>query len=759
MDSGVDEPLIGATHSTEEPSTRLSDLNHDQHDDQAPDHIEPLLEAAHTAERPVTQPSGLHHDESDLEDLEDERLIGATNSNDGSSTPSGDSNHRQHYRQAPEGMPALLSSPHTTLHNTIPRVPVGSSPRPAIHTPAQSRSRSKTNLFKSWWLEMIASLFFLIVVGAVVATLYPHQGKPLPQWRYHISVNALISIYAVVLKTAIMFVVAEGLGQLKWSWYYSDHPLHDLLRYDEASRGALGSVKLLWRLGFGHPLASWGALITIALLAVDPFTQQALTYYDCSTSLDGQQATLPRTNFFMPPGEHTGALEESIMPPIQNAINAGLFSPGVGVGFDCSSGNCTFPDSYNSLGYCSHCDDISDTLSFVQVCYNISGDPSKAIDCQANLSMNVTSTLPSGLSVTVSAASGGSPDISTMGCTPYGGVEFIMGKLGTLADANLAGSVYGCNSTQKNSTWSCRGYGAASCTLTPCIRSYAATQVTAGRLSETQTDSSGLAQWSIGMGNNQVPLYGLVDRECLSAHEWDSLASVGYDLRGPGRWLAYNVTFDATLGTTPDAPFPQSLLAHQCLYLVDLIFHGSLWEDYLDEYFHGTIQGELDEDSQFEIYSGPQNLQAIYNFGDVGFRRIDDIFHNISDSLTTYIRQNGQANHSEPVRGQVNHYATCLRVRWAWLAFPAALIAMTFIFFVLIVISTRTTKAGIWKSSPLALIFHGLFAPNAGEVEQEHIDRLNDLHGMDQVAKGVIVRLDWKDDILSFVELKKGQTK
>jgi hypothetical protein len=57
------------------------------------------------------------------------------------------------------------------------------------------------------------------------------------------------------------------------------------------------------------------------------------------------------------------------------------------------------------------------------------------------------------------------------------------------------------------------------------------------------------------------------------------------------------------------------------------------------------------------------------------------------------------------------------------------------------------------------LIFHGLFAPNAGEVEQEQIDRLNDLHGMDQVAKGVIVRLDWKDDILSFVEIRKGQTK
>ena len=85
---------------------------------------------------------------------------------------------------------------------------------------------------------------------------------------------------------------------------------------------------------------------------------------------------------------------------------------------------------------------------------------------------------------------------------------------------------------------------------------------------------------------------------------------------------------------------------------------------------------------------------------------------------------------------------------------------MTFIFFVLIVISTaQTTKAGIWKSSPLALIFHGLFGPNADEVEQEHIDRLNDLHGMDQVAKGVIVRLDWKDDILSFVELRKGETK
>ena len=62
-------------------------------------------------------------------------------------------------------------------------------------------------------MEIGACLLFMIAFVAIIATLYPHQGKPLPEWPFQISINALVSIYVVVLKTTIIFVTAEGLGR------------------------------------------------------------------------------------------------------------------------------------------------------------------------------------------------------------------------------------------------------------------------------------------------------------------------------------------------------------------------------------------------------------------------------------------------------------------------------------------------------------------------------------------------------------------
>lgn len=61
-------------------------------------------------------------------------------------------------------------------------------------------------------MEIGACLLFIIAFVAIIATLYPHQGKPLPDWPFQISINALVSVYVVVLKTTIIFVTAEGLG-------------------------------------------------------------------------------------------------------------------------------------------------------------------------------------------------------------------------------------------------------------------------------------------------------------------------------------------------------------------------------------------------------------------------------------------------------------------------------------------------------------------------------------------------------------------
>ena len=70
---------------------------------------------------------------------------------------------------------------------------------PSTATP----TRRHALVFANWWLEIGACCLFIIALVAIFATLYPHQGKPQPQWPYGISVNSLIAIYVVVFKSAV----------------------------------------------------------------------------------------------------------------------------------------------------------------------------------------------------------------------------------------------------------------------------------------------------------------------------------------------------------------------------------------------------------------------------------------------------------------------------------------------------------------------------------------------------------------------------
>ena len=83
-----------------------------------------------------------------------------------------------------------------------------------------------------------------------------------------------------------------------------------------------------------------------------------------------------------------------------------------------------------------------------------------------------------------------------------------------------------------------------------------------------------------------------------------------------------------------------------------------------------------------EVLRGPQILQTIYNYGDVSFNRVNSTFQNISDSITSFFRQNSFSKYSNPAKGVVIHDQTCLSVRWAWLAFPSILVLLTLIFFI-----------------------------------------------------------------------------
>jgi len=261
-----------------------------------------------------------------------------------------------------------------------------------------------------------------------------------------------------------------------------------------------------------------------------------------------------------------------------------------------------------------------------------------------------------------------------------------------------------------------------------------------GLFYESAVSDSGFNMWGMSLntlGNRGLHYLAIVDTECLTPSERSSLVGEGYVMHPNARWLPYNLTFDPTM--VSNSSYPSSMLSNGCLYAYDQYLGMSLWSNYLTGFLNGTIYGFRDANGQIDRISGPQNLQTIYNYGNITFDRVNSTLHNISDSMTTLVRQNGQTNHSKPALGVVMHNDTCLEVRWGWLALPAILVLLTIIFFTAMVIEARPTgeRAQIWKSSPLAFIFHGLEDPN-----RLHENRsLEEVSEMERTARGITVRL------------------
>jgi hypothetical protein len=106
-------------------------------------------------------------------------------------------------------------------------------------------------------------------------------------------------------------------------------------------------------------------------------------------------------------------------------------------------------------------------------------------------------------------------------------------------------------------------------------------------------------------------------------------------------------------------------------------FVESLWEEYLNDFLHSTLTTTIYDYAVLEDLSGPQSLQALYDNGNTSYVIIEEAFENMSESLTNYMRLNGQVNQSVTVTGQVLHYATCLNVQWGWIALPAVVVLGT----------------------------------------------------------------------------------
>ena len=578
-------------------------------------------------------------------------------------------------------------------------------------------------VFSIWWLEMVCCAIFSGAFLAIVATIYSYEGRPLPEWPYHLTINTLIAIYVVILKAALLLVTAQGLGQLKWRWFDRDRPLKHLTNFDAASRGALGSLTLLWMLKGRHIIASCGALITVAALLIDPFAQQVISTYQCMLDVQSSQATIPRTNLFSESGPHVGAGETALPIDLQKTINAGIFNPGTSVAFGCPSGNCTFPDVYHSVGYCSSCNDITSYLLVIDEI--VPGGPN-----YTNVSLpGYWQEYPGGggtfwsppVTAILNGTDTGSGNATYDSNTAYLTMDYFAGAV-VASQINNPLSTSCSNGSQTR--WGCAAgaasrAGAANCTIVPCVRSYKAS-IEGGSLSEEVASPNNLWTWdTLNFDPADLSLKATINLACLPLSTRTQLSKLDFKLEENG-WLSTpNLTTIYTGSSnfptagywvpSMDETFPNISIPAECVYLYDAVLTDRGIQTFLNTYLNGTV-GISPQNGYSYDYAGAAQLLAIYNESYLSFEDLSSIFANISDSLTTHIRQNGVQNFSTPVHGTVLHEQTCVHVRWAWLAYPAVLVGLTLIFLTGMIFETRMGdgRSHDWKSEPLALMFHRL---------------------------------------------------
>jgi len=99
-----------------------------------------------------------------------------------------------------------------------------------------------------WLYEILSLGLALISLVVLVAILVVYDTQPMPAWVGGLTLNTVISIVSLTFRFGLMVPVGACISQLAWiGLAQGERPLHDVVRYDWASRSPWGSAALLFR--------------------------------------------------------------------------------------------------------------------------------------------------------------------------------------------------------------------------------------------------------------------------------------------------------------------------------------------------------------------------------------------------------------------------------------------------------------------------------------------------------------------------------
>jgi hypothetical protein len=616
--------------------------------------------------------------------------------------------------------------------------------------PTSIRCSNYAGIVRIWWLEILGCFLFCGALLALIITVSKYAGQEPFHWRYGISINTLLAIYSIILRGAVFFVMASGLSQLKWSWYRRERRLQDMTRYDNASRGPFGAIVLLFTLRDRQLVASLGALVTVGTLLVEPFVQGLISIQTCDLVSANINASVARINYFEE-AAFPGQDETSVNVGLQNAISLGLYTPGSPANFECATGNCSFTKPYSSVGYCGSCVDLTNNLTiqiipdiqdtYYTVIYNISL-PQIASD-NGSTWIHVGDDIQSGVFST----------------TSYGNITDVVVGFDTSSNGICVGNPGNISVVPQKYTWPCdifetpgsiiTAVGAARCTLAPCIKTY--TAIVVNSILKEEVTATEMFDDDDGL-EGTLPCSGWVypsqkiDVGCLSSSERDALTQDGANFTGAS-WIT-NATQITSYSDDTEcwyefvAHYTNVTISGDCIYGYDLVALQSL-----EAALNGWLTGSLSY-SENGLPDGPAQLQTLYNGGNLTFDRLNETWHNISDSITKYMREleapndAGGSSYRTPAIGEVHFTQSCIQPQWAFITYPIVIVVLSLVFFAAMLLeSSFGQPRQDWKSSPLALMFHGLDQRTI-EPEDSHVPQSRD---MERFAKATAVQMRYTD--------------
>ncbi|SLM34292.1 hypothetical protein LPUS_03036 [Lasallia pustulata] len=243
--------------------------------------------------------------------------------------------------------------------------------------------------------------------------------------------------------------------------------------------------------------------------------------------------------------------------------------------------------------------------------------------------------------------------------------------------------------------------------------------------------------------------------QILHSNSERDLINIGYSITDTTEWIAYYGS--GVLGNTTAVPpvFNANItVPAECQYLIYEPTRMSL-DYYMASFLNGSVTVNPDRNYDYDT-NGPVQINRFCNLGRMSIDSVSAIFSNISDSMTAYIRQSNSSDghtlfnddQAAPAPGHVWQTETCIEVRWGYLAFPIALVLLTMIFLVAVIMETsHHQEADAWKSSALALLFHGL-DPRTRDLQGAGMESMKE---METAAKGMRVRLRRGERGLVFV--------